>query len=396
MSIPIFNMIASSGERNGQMKIKKKPRTDDYFLIDNTIINTDLPNDLYNEVKQEEPSLNKIGEANETEQSTKVENDFLSSLDKLTIKQIPISDKKPVKIKKPLLPNLIRSAVLLVCAGVFVYSATQIVFSYADSIKKDQLHNQLQNQFYKTSELPVANQSLKSTQTLTLTEMLGSDSDGLHFIPPETRTESQQLIKNLRDTISSGKFPDAYAWVQVPLTRVDNLIVLGKDNDFYLDHAEDRSYNEAGAVFADYRTNKDNFLSNRNFVIYAHNRSNGAMFGTIPYFFKSDDRWNLFSSCEIKIITQDAVYIYKPFSAYITSGARYTNYRFNSNEDWTTFMQEALDNSIYAKWTTGYKRYIKPNANLLTFSTCTNNYFDENQRYVLHAVLVEVIKNSDV
>jgi len=277
---------------------------------------------------------------------------------------------------------------------VFVYSATQIIFSYADSIKSSKIQNELQNQFYKNSELKSPNQSLKSIKTPTLTEMLGADSDGIKFIPPEQLTKYQMMTKNLRDTLSSGKFPDGFAWVKVDGTRVDNLIVLGKDNSFYLTHAEDKSYNSAGAVFADYRTNSKDYLANRNLVIYAHNKSDGSMFGTIPTFFNSSDRWNLFSKTEIQVVTKDALYIYKPFSAYITSGAHYIAYNFPTDEAWTDFMENALNSSIYKQWTTGYKKYIKPTANLLTFSTCTNNMIDENERYVLHAVLVDVIKED--
>lgn len=375
----------------------KKLRADDYFLIDKTIINpsSDLPKDFFSDEKSEHKQQEKIEPVKETVQKTADENDFIASLNNLTVNQIPKAEKQPVKIKKSMLPNLIRLTVLIVCTGVFVYSATQIVFSYTDSLKSKQIQYELQNQFYKNSALAVPNQSLKIAKTLTLTEMLGADSDGIKFIPPELLSEYQKITKNLRDTLSSGKFPDGFAWVKVDGTRIDHLVMLGKDNKFYLDHAEDRSYNEAGSVFADYKTNKNDYLANRNLVLYAHNRSNGAMFGTIPSFFNSNDRWNLFSKTEIQVVTKDALYIYKPFAAYITSGAHYINYHFPTDESWTDFMQEALDSSIFTKWTTGYKKYIKPNANLLTFSTCTNNFIDVNERYVLHAVLVDVIKDTD-
>ena len=334
------------------MKKNKRYRADDYFLIDETIVNpsSDLPNDFFSDEKVEHKQKI-IAEKPELIKQTKddCDNDFIASLNKLTINQIPKTDKKPTKVKKSLIPNLIRFAVLLVCAGVFVYSATQIVFSYADSIRNKQIQEELQNQFYKISAVAAPNQSLKSAKTLTLTEMLGADSDGIKFIPPELLTKYQQMTKNLRDTLSSGKFPDGFAWVKVDGTRVDHLVVLGKDNKFYLDHSVDRSYNEAGSVFADYKTNSKDYLANRNLVLYAHNRSNGAMFGTIPSFFNSNDRWNLFSKTEIQVVTKDALYIYKPFAAYITSGAHYINYYFPTDDAWIDFMQDALDSSIFSK-----------------------------------------------
>lgn len=317
--------------------------------------------------------------------------DFINSLNNLTAKEIPKRYQPPKKKKSSPVPALIRSAMLLICGGVFIYSAIQIIASYADSIKSQKIQLQIKDQFYKNSEITAAKASLKSSKTLTLTEMLGADTDGIDFIPPELLDEYQTLIKGFRDTISSGKYPDAYGWVKIPGTRVDYIIMLGKDNDQYLKRSPDGSYNEAGSVFADFRTAKD-YLSNRHVVLYGHNRSSdGTMFNSIASFFNSTDSWTMFNSSEIQIVTADGLYIYKPFSLYITSESRYIEYNFRDDNDWVTFLQERLDLSKHSKWTTSFKSYIKPTARILTFSTCTNNFFNENERYVMHCVLTKIV-----
>ena len=320
--------------------------------------------------------------------------DFIDSLKKLTPNEIPAHTVTKKTKKSSTLPILIRTTMLLLCGGVFVYSMLQIVFSYVDSIKSQNIQSNIQEQFYKRSELTAAKASLKSSKTFTLTEMLGADTDGITFTPPELLDKYQQLTKGFRDTVSSGKYPDALGWVKVPGTPVDYLFVLSKDNSDYLKKTPDGFYSNAGSIFADFRTNKD-FLSNRHVVLYGHNMTNkGLMFNGITNFFNSNDRWDMFNLSEIQIVTADGLYIYKPFSLYITSDSRYIEYNFTDDNEWTNFLQERLDLSNYSKYTKNLKSYVKPSTKLLTFSTCTNNYLDTSERYVMHCVLTKIVTDN--
>ena len=51
------------------------------------------------------------------------------------------------------------------------------------------------------------------------------------------------------------------------------------NNDFYLKHSFDKKYNAAGWIFADYRNKLDG--SDKNIVVYGHNRQNGTMFSSL-------------------------------------------------------------------------------------------------------------------
>lgn len=87
---------------------------------------------------------------------------------------------------------------------------------------------------------------------------------------PLSSVNFDDLIKENKDTIG---------WLIVNNTNIDYPVVQTNDNDFYLKHAFDKSKNNAGWVFADYRNTFSEL--NRNTVIYAHGRKDKVMFGSL-------------------------------------------------------------------------------------------------------------------
>ena len=61
-----------------------------------------------------------------------------------------------------------------------------------------------------------------------------------------------------------------YAWLIVNGTGINYPVVHYTNNDYYLNHAFDNTYNEAGCPFADSSAKCDG--TDKNLVIYAHNR----------------------------------------------------------------------------------------------------------------------------
>lgn len=51
-----------------------------------------------------------------------------------------------------------------------------------------------------------------------------------------------------------AKNKDTVSWIQVSGTNINYPVVQTTNNDFYLTHTFDRSYNQAGWVFADFRS----------------------------------------------------------------------------------------------------------------------------------------------
>ena len=81
-------------------------------------------------------------------------------------------------------------------------------------------------------------------------------------------------------------YPGTVMWLQITNTSVDYPVMLGADNQFYLNHLPDGSKNALGSLFLDYRTNEDS----NHLIIYGHNGSGGKMFGLLKRY-ESQDYW---------------------------------------------------------------------------------------------------------
>ena len=103
------------------------------------------------------------------------------------------------------------------------------------------------------------------------------ESDYWYYIKiPLIQVNFQELTK---------KSKDAIGWIQVNNANINYPIVQTTNNNYYLTHSYDKSQNEAGWVFMDYR-NTPNF-SNKNTIIYAHSRLDKTMFGSLSKVLKS-------------------------------------------------------------------------------------------------------------
>lgn len=69
---------------------------------------------------------------------------------------------------------------------------------------------------------------------------------------------------------------DIVGWIRSIDNVIDYAIVQGSDNEHYLTHMFDKSYNKAGAIFMDYSNDPD--FSDENTIIYGHNMKDGSMF----------------------------------------------------------------------------------------------------------------------
>ena len=72
---------------------------------------------------------------------------------------------------------------------------------------------------------------------------------------------------------------DTVAYINVRGTNVNYPVVQTSNNDYYLTHAFDKSYNDAGWVYMDFRNNKN--FTDFNTIIYGHGRLNKTVFGSL-------------------------------------------------------------------------------------------------------------------
>jgi sortase B len=170
---------------------------------------------------------------------------------------------------------------------------------------------------------------------------------------------------------------ETVAYLYVKNTKINYPVVKTKDNDYYLDHAFNKTKNQSGWIFMDYRNNLDE--NDKNIIIYGHNKINGTMFGTMKDTLKSEwyeDKDNLI----IQLHTKDKTYQYQVFSIYRIEAEEYY-VKTDFNDDFQEFVDKLKSRSDVKIDTE-----IKDTKQILTLSTCIG-YGDD--RLVLHARLID-------
>lgn len=173
---------------------------------------------------------------------------------------------------------------------------------------------------------------------------------------------------------------DTKAWLIVNNTNVNYPVVQGEDNDFYLTHSFDKSYNTAGWVFADYRTTFDTI--SRNTIVYAHGRKDQVMFGSLTKTLESE--WHEDQKNQIvQFSTLKYNTMWQIFSIYTTEAETYyLTHDFGSDESFKEYLKEMQKRSIY-----DFKVNLNNDDKILTLSTCYN---DNGIRLVIQAKLVKI------
>ena len=188
-------------------------------------------------------------------------------------------------------------------------------------------------------------------------------------------------VENIDFNKLINKNPDTIGWIKVLGTDINYPVVQTNNNDFYLTHSFDKSYNKAGWIFADYiNKNLKNNELDKNTIIYGHNRQNNSMFGTLSNVFKEEWLRNI-GNHYINFSTLNNNMVWKVFSTYtIEKEEYYIQSNFSSDEEYISFLNTIKNRSTYK-----YDVNISKEDKILTLSTCTNV---GKGRTVLHAKLI--------
>ena len=171
---------------------------------------------------------------------------------------------------------------------------------------------------------------------------------------------------------------DTVGWIQVNGTNINYPFVQANDNSFYLTHSFDKSYNQAGWVFMDYRNSSDG--DNKNTILYAHGRVDQVMFGTLKNILTNG--WlNQTDNYIIKLSTPYENTLWQIFSVYyLPTTNDYIATDFTSNLQFENFAKKLTDRSMYDFGTT-----VSGEDQILTLSTC----YSSTEKLAVHAKLIK-------
>ncbi len=186
---------------------------------------------------------------------------------------------------------------------------------------------------------------------------------------PLIDVDIDSLIKQNSDTVG---------WININNTNINYPFVQAKDNKYYLTRAFDKSYNEAGWLFLDYRNSKD--FSNKNNIIYGHSRLNKTMFGSLHNVLSSN-WYNNKNNHIIRLSTQTENTMWQIFSVYkVPVETYYLTTDFDNSSSYSKFLKTIKDRSVHS-----FGVNVSSSDKILTLSTCSNN----NKRVVVHAKLIK-------
>ena len=161
--------------------------------------------------------------------------------------------------------------------------------------------------------------------------------------------------------------PDIIGWLTLPDTAINYPVTQTDDNEYYLHHLYDGTYNKTGCLFADYENQED--FSDRNTIIYGHNMRDGSMFATLNEY---DEQSYYGGHPQMYLVTPDGGYVVEIFTAFVAkpseSGSDTSPWRLSLKDDgaYTTWLSEMAGRSVIETDVT-----VTSSDKVLTLSTCT-------------------------
>jgi len=192
------------------------------------------------------------------------------------------------------------------------------------------------------------------------------------YIEEENRIDFPKIdFKSLKEINK-----DVIGWIYSDGMDINYPIVQGSDNDYYLKHLIDGTYNDSGSIFLDYR-NKYNF-NNKHTIIYGHNMLDGSMFTNLTRY---KDQSFYDNNKTYLIMTPYENFVIEVFSGYVASVKEDAwELNFDSDEEFNNWIKTIKEKSIFES-----SLIPKIGDKLVTLSTCS--YELDNARFVLHGIL---------
>ena len=255
---------------------------------------------------------------------------------------------------------------IVIFAVVFLYSACQLLGIFKTYETGRQTYDSLEQ--YASME-----QTETGSKPLDFFDLTIQKED-----PAETPDVSAWPQVSFEDLTALNA--DIIGWSYIDGTNINYPVVQGTDNDFYLTHLFDGTYNSSGCIFLDYRCAAD--FSDRNTIIYGHHMKNNSMFSALMAY-KEQAFYDEHPT--VLLVTPDAYLKVQLFSGYITDNYDRAWERDLDDAAHAVWLQDVAEKSLFTPDCTP-----APEDGIVTLSTCTYEF--EDAKFVLHGYISERIE----
>ena len=208
-------------------------------------------------------------------------------------------------------------------------------------------------------------------------KVIETSRDIWHDETLEETTSSNEKKTNRRTQLLKEQNADFKAWITLAGANVDNPVYQTNNNEYYLNHNQNKQRSVYGALFFD----KDNVITeqevDRNLVVYGHEMNNGSMFGSL----KKLKNLNFYKENSLITLNLNDVEAYYRIYAIFVLNARkeddnnyiYNIYRqsFINKKDFESWTDEAMRRSIIDT-----KVDVNYDDEILTLVTCSQDFKD--------------------
>lgn len=250
--------------------------------------------------------------------------------------------------------------IMAIAAAVFLLSAYKVVTIVREYKEGVDTYKEFENFVTVTSsaeEIPETEES--------------ADADRISIADGKTYLEQPGIDIDFEGLQATNT--DIVGWLYFPALEISYPILHGEDNEYYLHHLADRTYNFSGSIFMEAQNATD--FSDCNTIIYGHNMKNGSMFGKLKQI-----RTMEMTEKERKvwIITPEEAHLYRIFSAneVKSAGDVYTLFS-GPGEAFSQWLADRASSSLIDPGEISFG----DDERVITLSTCTGN--DETRFVVI-------------
>lgn len=196
----------------------------------------------------------------------------------------------------------------------------------------------------------------------------------------KTEVTKQKTERMLQVSELKKENEDIIGWIEIEGTKVNNPVLQGTDNSFYMNHDYKKKKSVYGSLFLDksYDWNKPS----SNLLIYGHNMRDGSMFQNLLNY-KKEDYYKKHPIIRFTTEDEDAEFeVMAAFQSRVYYKSEKNVFRYyyfidaSNEEEYNEFVNNAKKASFYDTEVTA-----KYGDQLITLSTCS--YHTEDGRFVV-------------